>query len=207
MSRSPSFEVHTNVTSVLAPIQRLAEPVPADELLVARALGGDQWAEEALYRRHVADVLGLARRMLRNHADAEDVVQDVFISAFDELADLREAPRFAAWLRRMTVHRVHKRLRRQHLRRLLGLDRTFEGHTPLVAQARQHAGQEARADLGIIDAALDRLGPAERIAWILRRLHGHSLLEVAELVACSIATAKRRIARADHVVKTLMETP
>ena len=207
MSRSPLLGVHANVTSALVPIQRLAEPVPADEFLVARALHGDLWAEEALYRRHVADVLGLARRMLRNDADAEDVVQDVFISAFDELSDLREAARFAAWLRRMTVHRVHKRLRRQQLRRLLGLDRTFEGHAPLLAQAKQHAGQEARADLQIIDQALDRLGPAERIAWILRRLHGHSLLEVAELVACSIATAKRRIARADHVVKTLMEAP
>lgn len=193
------------MTSAFVPIQRLGEPAPEDEFLVARALDGDLWAEEALYRRHVATVLSLARRMLRNDADAEDVVQDVFVSAFDELSDLRQPTRFAPWLRRMTVHRVYKRLRRQRLRRLLGLDRTFEGYAPLVAQANQAAGQEAHADLTIIDDALDRLGPAERIAWILRRLHGHSLVEVAELADCSLATAKRRIARADTVVKTLLE--
>lgn len=195
----------SHVTYALIPIQRVAEPAPDDEFLVMRALSGDHWAEEALYRRHVADVLCLARRMLRNDADAEDVAQDVFVSAFDELEDLQQADRFGAWLRRMTVNRVYKRLRRQRLRRLLGLERTFEGCAPLLAQALQHAGQEARADLAIIDRALDRLGAADRIAWVLRRLHGHSLSEVADLAGCSLATAKRRITRADHVVSTLME--
>ncbi|MCA9574407.1 MAG: RNA polymerase sigma factor [Sandaracinaceae bacterium] len=195
------------MTYALIPIQRVAAPAPDDEFLVMRALSGDHWAEEALYRRHVGDVLCLARRMLRNDADAEDVVQDVFVSAFDELEDLQNADRFGAWVRRMTVNRVYKRMRRQRLRRLLGLDRTFEACAPLASQASERAGQEARADLRIIDRALDRLGAAERIAWILRRLHGHSLGEVADLVGCSLATAKRRIARADGVVKTLMEGP
>src|SRR5688500_18267779 len=63
---------------------------PPDEELVRRARGGDGWASEALYRRHVAGVMRLATLLLRRRADAEDAVQDAFVTALTKLDHLRE---------------------------------------------------------------------------------------------------------------------
>src|SRR5687767_14795025 len=92
-----------------------------DSVLVERSLTGDRWAEEMLYRRHAAALLGLCTRLLRDGADAEDVVQDAFVDALEELATLREPAQFRKWLTGIAVHKVHRRLRRRKLLRALGL--------------------------------------------------------------------------------------
>ena len=97
------------MTSAFVPIQRLGEPAPEDEFLVARALDGDLWAEEALYRRHVATVLSLARRMLRNDADAEDVVQQSFLRWLSAGCPALDSPR--AWFTRTCVRLCLDRLK------------------------------------------------------------------------------------------------
>lgn len=172
---------------------------PTDAQLVARALGGDRWAEEAIYRRHVHRVTKAAARLLRNRADVEDVVQDVFLCGFRELASLREPARLGSWLTMSAVHRVQKIFRRRRLQRLLGLDRSVHDE-PLAEQADTGVTPETRAELALLDRVLDELDELDRIAWVLRHLLGHPVAEVAELTRCSLATVHRRLARAQaHV--------
>lgn len=175
---------------------------PSDAQLVERALAGDRWAEEAIYRRHVHRVTSIAARLLRCRADVEDVVQDVFVGSFRELASLREPERLGGWLATSTVHRVHKVFRRRRLQRLFGLDRSVHDE-PLAEQVRDHTSPETRAELARLDRVLDQLGEDDRTAWVLRHLLGHAVGEVAELTACSLATVHRRLARAQaHVEAT-----
>jgi len=185
-----------------APLRIHALPppdAPTDAQLVARALGGDRWAEEAIYRRHVHRVTMAAARLLRSRADVEDVVQDVFLRGFRELASLREPERLGSWLTASAVHRVHKIFRRRRLQRLLGLDRSVHDE-PLAEQAHAGATPETRAELALLDRALDALDEHDRMAWVLRHLLGHQVAEVAELTRCSLATVHRRLARAQaHV--------
>jgi RNA polymerase sigma-70 factor, ECF subfamily len=172
----------------------------SDDTLVTRARSGERWAEEAIYRRYVGYLAGLALRLLRNRSEAEDVVQDTFVLALEQIGALREGGALRGWLSQIAVSQVRRRLRRRRLLRVLGLDRTVEDAT-LELLARDGLDGEARAELATLDRVLATLHEEERIAWLLRRAEGATLEEVAIACACSLATAKRRIASADARVR------
>lgn len=191
--------------SLPAEIARLPRPSTPDAVLVARAIGGDRWAEEAIYRRHVHRVSAVAARLLRRGADVDDVVQDTFVEGLRDLGKLRDPERLGSWLVRIAVHRVHKIFRRRRLLRWIGLERLEAPDEPLVSQARTEAGHEARAELAWLDRALDALDWDTRAAWVLVVLEGYALGEAAELAGCSLATLKRRVARAESSIRQRFE--
>jgi len=168
---------------------------PDDGELVARALEGDAWAEEALYRRHVRRVTDTATRVLGRTAEAEDVVQDTFLKAFSKLHTLRDAALFERWLIRIAMNKVRGRLRKRKLLRTLGLDRTVDDAT-LERFAAPATPPDVRAELARIDAVLQELAPSHRMAWMLREVEGWSLPDTAAACDCSLATVKRWIGKA-----------
>ena len=172
----------------------------SDAELVDRAKRGDRWCREVLYRRHASYLLGLATRLLGNRGDAEEIVQDGFIAAFEQLATLRDVGALRVWLGQIVVNLVRHRLRRLRLLRLLGLDRGADDAT-LEALAAPGLNPEACAELALLDRVLARLRADLRIAWMLRHVEGQELTEVASACGCSLATIKRRLAEADAVVR------
>ena len=70
----------------------------SDEELVQRALNGDRWGREMLYRRHAGSLLAMTVRLLANRGEAEEVVQDTFVTAFEQLGTLREPGAVRGWL-------------------------------------------------------------------------------------------------------------
>ncbi|MFO0619227.1 MAG: sigma-70 family RNA polymerase sigma factor [Polyangiaceae bacterium] len=176
-----------------------AEEAIADDKLVARALDGDRWADEAIFRKHARYVGSLAGRLLRSRSEAEDVVQDTFALALTELPKLRDPAKLRGWLAQIAVSQVRRRFRRARLLRAFGLDRSVEdlGLADLVAGS---ASPEVGALLAELDDALRELDADRRIAWMLRYVEGEQLEDVAAACGCSLATAKRRITSADvHV--------
>jgi RNA polymerase sigma-70 factor (ECF subfamily) len=171
-----------------------------DAELVRRAVTGDRWSREVLYRRHAGYVLGLAARLLGNRGDAEEIVQEAFIAGFERLGTLREPEALRVWLAQIAVNLVRHRLRRLRLARLVGLDRGTDD-AALEALAAPGLPPEARAELALLDRALARLRPELRIAWMLRQVDGLELTEVASVCGCSLATVKRRLSDADEVVR------
>ena len=174
-----------------------------DADLVRRACRSDRWAEEMLYRRHAAFVLGLCTRLLRHLSDAEDVVQDAFVDAFGQLDTLREPHLFRRWLTGIAVHKAHRRLRRRRLLRTFGLFDKQQDQT-LESCLASGASPEVYADMVCLDHAMRKLSDAPRVAWQLRYIEGYRLEEVAELCNCSLATAKRRIADAETAVRNFV---
>jgi RNA polymerase sigma-70 factor (ECF subfamily) len=164
-------------------------------MLVVRARGGDSAAMDVLFRRHARAVLGLAVRLMGRQQDADDVAQEAFVTALDELNALREPAAFKGWLLQITVRQAHRKFRRRKIERLLGLDRGQDDAT-LTVLVGSSADAEARAELNRVDVALKSLEPKDRIAWTLRYIEGEALEDVARLCECSLATAKRRIAAA-----------
>lgn len=169
----------------------------SDEELVDRARSGDAWARAALFARHLGALRTTVVRLLSDRADAEDAIHDTVVEALERLGGLRDGGAFRAWLLRIAVGKVHRRYRRRRLLAVLGLWRR-EPEAPLEAFASEDAPQEVRAELARLDAALTALGAAPRIAWMLRNVEGMKLEEVADACACSLATAKRRIAAAEE---------
>lgn len=177
-----------------------------DEELVRRALTGDRWGREMLYRRHAGGLLAMTIRLLANRGEAEEVVQDTFVTAFEQLATLREPGAAGAWLGQIAVNLVRRRFRRVRLMRFLGLDRGADDAT-LEALADTGASSDQRAELALVDRLLCGMKPRLRIAWMLRRVEGLELGQVASLCGCSLATVKRRITEAQAIVSRHVAAP
>ena len=178
----------------------------SDAQLVARAIEGDRWGREMLYRRHATYLLAIAARLLGNRGDGEEIVQDTFVTAFEQLGTLREPAALRGWLAQIAVSLVRRRMRRGRLMRALGLDRGADDAT-LAALAAPGTRADQRAELALIDKAMRGMSANVRIAWMLRMVEGLELAEVASACGCSLATAKRRIAAAEQVVRAHIGPP
>ncbi len=178
----------------------------SDAQLVALTSDDDLGAFETLYRRYAPFALNLAARLQGSATDVEDIVHDAFLRARARLDDLREPSAFRAWLGSIVVRLVRSRMRRRRLLRTLGLMPTGEP-VDLDAVASPAADPEQRALLAQVYALLCTLHANDRIAWTLRYVERHRLEAVAELSGCSLATAKRRIARAQHFLSEHFVSP
>jgi RNA polymerase sigma-70 factor (ECF subfamily) len=164
--------------------------------LVVAARAGEPWAREALFRRYAPKVSGLALRLMGRDADLDDLVQDSFVAALRGLDGLKEPQAFAGWLASIVVQTGRKLLRRRRLARKLGLYRP----DPIDADAiiARDAPPDAVVELRAIYGLLEDLPARVRVPLVLRRVEGHSLDEVAQLMGCSLATAKRAIAEGER---------
>lgn len=174
-----------------------------DAALVTLALQGDKQAEAMLYRRHASGLLGLVVSMLRNQEDAEDVVQDSFVTAFNELSKLRNHGAFRPWLYRIAVHRAHRLFRRRKLKRLLGFNNP-EHLDFMHLEPSPECSPEIAAIIKELSGHLSTLSDDVRTCWILRYVEGWPLEEIAQSCDCSLATAKRRIALAMSHIRSMM---
>ena len=173
---------------------------PDDAELVERATAGDRWAEEALYRRHARPITAAVTRMVGRHADADDIVQDTFVVAFERLATLREGAAFRAWVARIAVNQVRRHLRRRRLFGWVRLDRGADD-AGFAALAVHGTRPDLAAELAELDRIVARLPAEQRMTWILHRVEGWSLSETAEALGVSSATVKRRLSAADSAVE------
>lgn len=168
---------------------------------IARAAGGDRAAQSALVNRHMPTVHALARRMLSDAAEAEDVTQEAFIRAWKALPDWQPRARFSTWLHRVTLNLCYDRLRR---RRELTLaeppDRPDPGLTPdqSLDQGQRVAG---------IEAAIAALPDRQKAALTLCAIEGHSNIEAAEILDVSVEALESLLARARRRLReTLTDT-
>ncbi len=159
-------------------IVRDVEAAPADDV-------------EAVFRAHARYIAAIVLRLLGRDDEVDDVVQEVFVVAMRGLRTLREPGAVRGWLATIAVRIARRKLRARRLRAFVGLDAAID-YAPLVVAAPQDKA------LAIVRAyrVLDRLPVDVKIAWMLRHVEGEPLDRVAELCGCSLATAKRRIARA-----------
>jgi RNA polymerase sigma-70 factor (ECF subfamily) len=183
-----------------SPPLRVVEPERTDAELVTAAIAGQRAAEAALYRRHARGTAAVVIRLLGRTADAEDVLQDAFVTAFERLAQLRDPAQFRGWLVRIAISHVHRRFRRRRLLRAFGLDRGHDDAT-LARLALSPLDTETRSELGRLDAAMADLPAQHRVAFMLRHVEGYELQEIADACDASLATVKRWLARADQVVR------
>jgi RNA polymerase sigma-70 factor (ECF subfamily) len=172
-----------------------------DREWVERAQRGERFALQVLYTRHVRAVSARVTRLLARSADAEDVVQDAFMLAFRDLANLADAQRFGGWLMGIAVHQAHRRFRRRRLLARFGLDRGTDD-AQLAQLAHPGLGPDRLYQLAELDRELARLSAELRVTWMLRHVEGCELGEVAEQCGCSLATVKRRLHRAEQLLSS-----
>ena len=178
------------------PLHESAPPVP-DAELVARTAMGDRDALGALYDRYAGSLTSLATRLLVMRADAEDVVQDLFVGLPEALGSYRDTGRLEAWLRRVVVNLALKRMRSERRRREDSLDRV-----PHLEPAT------SPSDATVVRRAVDALPHSLRSVVILKVVEGYSHAEIGEMLGISRGASEVRLTRAlEKLRETLGEAP
>lgn len=164
----------------------------SDALLTTRAGEGDEEAFEVLVRRHSPVLLTLGMRMLGSRADAEDAVQDAFVSAWRRLPEFRGDAAFLSWMYRIMTNRCLNVLRAR--RPTEPIEDGVEPRAPehLSSPVKAAEGTAAVRDLS---SALATLSPGQRACWVLRELHGLSYREISEVLDISEQAVRGRIFR------------
>ncbi|GAA2819828.1 RNA polymerase sigma factor [Saccharopolyspora taberi] len=166
---------------------------PTDAVLGARVAAGDEVAFTELVRRHSDPVFGLALRMLNDRAEAEDVVQDVFATAWREMAGVTDFGATRAWLFQIARRRCLIVLRRRRTRRTYPVAVVPElAGSAGDPQRLAEVGQGVRA-LGL---ALAGLPAGQRDVWLLAEIHGLSSLEIGRRVGAGEQAVRGRLSRA-----------
>ena len=168
--------------------------------LVRRAQAGDVGAFEGLYRAHAAAIFVLCRRMVHDETDARELVQDVFVRAWERLTSFKGQSVFGTWLHRLAVNVVLERLRvtRRDAARHVADDEDDEA----VFGTHSTAGDmDTRMDL---EAALATLPPGSRTVFVLHDMEGYSHDEIAQMTGIAPGTARAQLWRARRALMKRM---
>lgn len=152
---------------------------------IARAAGGDAQAYERLYRRHVARVHGLARRMIGVEL-ADEVTQDVFVRVWEKLDTFQGRSAFSTWLHRVAVNVILGRRAQLGKRR----DRFKQDEPTLLRTSTRGARPDIQMD---VERAVERLPPGAREVFVLYDVEGYKHREIAELLGISAGTSKSQL--------------
>lgn len=185
------------------PALRLADDQTAETALVRAAKAGDAEALEQLFLRCAPDLTRWVSRVVLGSDDAQDIVQDAFVAAFDQLRSLKQPEAFRGWLRTIALTQIRRRFRRQRLLRRLGFAHVESVELESIVSA--DAPPEVVAEVRQVAALLRELPADEGLALVLRRVEGYRLEEIAEQLNLSLATVKRRLAAAEQHFKVLEE--
>jgi RNA polymerase sigma-70 factor (ECF subfamily) len=170
-----------------------------DESLVLDARAGDREAKTLLFRRHARAASDLAYRLLGRDDEIEDIVQESFVAVFSGLSKLVDPRAFQSWLGAIVTRTTIAAIRRRRLLARLGFVRAER--VQIEAVLARNAPPDVLAELEAVYRSLDALPAAERVVLVLRRVEQLPLDEIAHRTGFSLATVKRRLARAEEHVR------
>lgn len=179
------------------------EPAVFDEMALVRAAKqGEVSAFEQLVKRYDRNVFRIAQHITQNREDAEDVVQDAFLKAYENLDQFQGNSKFYTWLVRIAVNESLMKLRRRKTSKTVSMDEdveTEEGSMPREfadwsPNPEQQFGQSELSD--ILRKTIQGLPSSFRTVFVLRDVEGLSTEETAEMLDLSIPAVKSRLLRA-----------
>jgi len=179
-----------------------AQPALSDESpLVARAKAGDSDAFTELVKRYERRIFRLAKHITQNEEDAEDVLQDAFLKAYQHIGGFQEQSKFYTWLVRIAVNEALMKLRKRKSGKIYSLDEAVDTGEETVAREiavwdnpeQRYSQEELR---GILQQAISGLAPIFRAVFVLRDVEELSTEETASTLGISVPAVKSRLLRA-----------
>jgi RNA polymerase sigma-70 factor (ECF subfamily) len=170
--------------------------------LVDRARRGDASAFDALVASRLGSTFRLAKAIVGDLGDAEDVTQEAFLQAWRGLPQLRDPARFDAWFGRIVVNAARMRMRGRPKRLTIAIDAIG---TPDAAFGRADAGIDGVVDADSLQRAIDRLGLEQRTILALHHVEERPLAEIASLLAIPVGTVKWRLHEARAALARALE--
>jgi RNA polymerase sigma-70 factor, ECF subfamily len=173
-----------------------------ESVLVAQAREGDIQAFSSLVRRYEGKIFRLAMHVTQNREDAEDVLQETFMKAYEHLDQFKGDSKFYTWIVRIAVNQALMKLRRRRTDKSVSMDETIDTGEDTVVREIADWGEDpeqrfSREELGeILDGAIDSLDPIYRSVFVLRDVEDLSTEDTAEALGLSVPAVKSRLLRA-----------
>jgi RNA polymerase sigma-70 factor (ECF subfamily) len=180
-----------------------------DRRLIAESLNGRSAAFGDLVRRHQDRLFNSVLRVVDNSEDAQDVVQDAFVNAYQSLASFKGDAEFFTWLYRIAFNTAVSLRRRR--RAMVSLESGRDGEAVIDPQdpspeARPGMALERSEDEALVQTALNRLSAEHRSVLVLKDIEGMKYEQIAEVVGVPIGTVRSRIHRARLELRELLDT-
>jgi RNA polymerase sigma-70 factor (ECF subfamily) len=173
-----------------------------ESVLVSQAREGDMPAFNELVRRYEGKIFRLAQHVTQNREDAEDVLQETFMKAYEHLDQFKGDSKFYTWIVRIAVNQALMKLRRRKTDKSVSLDEQIDtGEDTIVREIaawdEDPEQRFSREELGgILDVAVQSLEPPYRSVFVLRDIDELSTEETAEALGLSVPAVKSRLLRA-----------
>lgn len=195
--------------------QKSAPRLPSGEVagddpqLVVRIAGGDQTAFESLMRKYNGKLFRVARAILKDDSDAEDVLQEAYIDAYRHIQDFRGGAQVGTWLTRIVINQALMRVRKEKRRSVLvrfRSSRANDTERPEASVADQRTESPSsgalRAEIRrILERRIDELPLSFRTVFVMREVEEMSVHETAECLGISPATVRTRLFRARALLR------
>jgi RNA polymerase sigma-70 factor, ECF subfamily len=173
-----------------------------ESVLVTQAREGETPAFAELVRRYEGKIFRLAQHVTQNREDAEDVLQETFMKAYEHLDQFKGDSKFYTWIVRIAVNQALMKLRRRKSDKTVSLDEQIDTGEDTVVREIAAWGEDpeqrfSREELGeILETAIQALEPPYRSVFVLRDIDELSTEETAEALGLSIPAVKSRLLRA-----------
>jgi RNA polymerase sigma-70 factor (ECF subfamily) len=192
------------------PAKRAAAALDLDADLVRRAVARDPDAVRSLMRKYNRRLFRVARSILRNDTDAEEVLQDSYLRAFAHLGEFRGDAALSTWLSRIVINEALGRLRRPRAS-TVSLDALPASAADIIvfpSNVRQDDPERTMAQreiLQLVERAIDDLPDTFRTVLVARQIEGMSVEETAELLSIKPETVKTRLFRARELLRVQID--
>jgi RNA polymerase sigma-70 factor, ECF subfamily len=179
-----------------------SEPILDESALVAQSREGDAEAYGQLVRRYQSKIFRLAQHITQNREDAEDVLQETFLKAYEHLDQFQGNSKFYTWIVRIAVNQSLMKLRRRKNDKSVSMDDAIDTGEDMIVReiAAWDENPEERLSReevgGILDSAIKNLEPPYRSVFVLRDIEELSTEETAEALGLSVPAVKSRLLRA-----------
>jgi RNA polymerase sigma-70 factor (ECF subfamily) len=178
-----------------------------DAELVAAARHGDPASFEPLVKKYQGRIFATARRYARRESEVEDIVQEVFIKAFQKLDGFRGEAPFEHWLMRLAVRTCYDFLRAHQRNRETSFTELSESESDWLDRfvvEPDRASENADAARELVEKVLSHLSPPARLIITLLEIEDKSVKEIAALMGWSVALVKVRAFRARAEMKKVL---
>ncbi|WP_172374073.1 RNA polymerase sigma factor [Mesorhizobium sp. NZP2234] len=189
-----------------AKMPEAAEGLSGDVLLVQRALAREAGAFRAIIKKHNQLLYRIARGVVRNDAEAEDIVQEAYMRAFASLGSFRGDSSLATWLSRIVINEALGRLRKR--RHTVAMPENPEAQIirfPLNPSDDPERTMAQRQILALVERATDSLPDIYRMVFVARVIEGLSMEETADLLGVRPETVKTRLHRARALLRKALD--
>ncbi len=175
---------------------------PVDEALAKALQEGDEQALAVLMDRYTGKLLRYGRRFLTSQDDIADIVQDVFISVYENIRDFDATRRFSPWIYRIAHNAFVNALRKRAHGPLYGLDLDLDRVMPHLVYEDPDKKEKERAELRVVlEQGLGKLSPAYREVIDLYYFEDFSYQEIADVLHVPLGTVSIRLSRAKAALK------